>query len=259
MKTRLRFFLFVILFSEAATCASAQFSSKPFAVVELFTSEGCSSCPPADKVLSDIITDAKKNNRNIFCLEYHVDYWNRGGWKDPFSKNQFTMRQNNYSGALKQRELYTPQMIVNGETEFTGSHADEAGRAIDKALKTPAKMSLAIVVDSIAGDSAFVHYTSTQADKNFSIHVAFVESGLTSKLGKGENSGKTVTHDHVARVFCSFGLNEKSGAIKIPLKGFVPGASCVLVAFVQHKQTMSILAATEEEFSGAWKTKGRRD
>src|SRR6185436_2864866 len=90
-----------------AQTQKAPFGGLGVAVVELFTSEGCSSCPPAEKVLSNILEDAEKNHKNIFCLEYHVDYWNRGGWKDPFSKNQFTMRQNSYTGSLQQRELYT--------------------------------------------------------------------------------------------------------------------------------------------------------
>ena len=165
------------------------------------------------------------------------------------------MRQNNYSGALKQRELYTPQMIVNGETEFTGSHEAEAHAAIDEALKVHRKIFLTVAVDSIASDSAFVHYATSQTDKNYSIHFAFVESGLTSKIGKGENSGKTVTHDHVVKVFYSFGLSEKSTSMKIPLKGFFPNVNCELVAFIQHKQTMQVLAAAKEEFSGTWKTK----
>src|SRR6185369_290670 len=101
-------------------------------------------------LLSKISDEATANHKNIFCLEYHVDYWNRGGWKDPFSKNQFTMRQNNYSSVLHQRELFTPQMIVNGEDEFTGSDAAKANAAIDKALKASVKAELSITVDSIA-------------------------------------------------------------------------------------------------------------
>ena len=153
LKKLICFLLMTLLFLFPSISMSAQSSSQPIAVVELFTSEGCSSCPPAEKVFSDIIRDAKKNDKNIFCLEYHVDYWNRGGWKDPFSNNQFTMRQNNYSGALKQRELYTPQMIVNGETEFIGSHADEASIAINRALQKQAKTTISIEVDSVVRDN----------------------------------------------------------------------------------------------------------
>jgi hypothetical protein len=228
----------------------AQAPAEPFAFVELFTSEGCGSCPPADKLLSGIISDAKENHKNIFCLEYHVDYWNRGGWKDPFSKNQFTLRQNTYSSALRQRELYTPQMIVNGEIEFTGSQADKANAAIDGALKVPAKIALTIEMDSIVTDSVHVHYESSETDKNFSLHFAIAESGLTSKIGKGENAGKTITHDQVVRIFYSLDLKEKNGMASIPLKGLRLNANCKLIAFIQHKQTMKILAATQKAFPG---------
>jgi hypothetical protein len=250
MKNKLKIILTVILTFTKSVVLPAQTMAQPFAVVELFTSEGCSSCPPADHVLSKIIDDAKKNHRNIFCLEYHVDYWNHGGWKDPFSKNQFTLRQNNYSAALKERELYTPQMIVNGEQEFTGSHEEEANSAIDKALKEPAKFLLATSIDSVAGDSVYVHYVQSGTVENTSIHFTILEDGLRSKIGKGENSGKTLIHDHVVRIFYSFEAKEKTGTARIPLKGLTLNKDCSLIVFVQHKQTMKILAAAEKDFSG---------
>ncbi len=223
----------------------AQFSSQSFAVVELFSSEGCSSCPPAEKLLSKISKDADTDHKNIFCLEYHVDYWNHGGWKDPFSKNQFTMRQNNYSSTLHHAEIYTPQMIVNGENEFVGSDAAKANGAIDKALNASGKMSLSVSVDSVANDSLYVHYASSRADKNFSLHFALVESNLTSKVGKGENSGRTLTHDNIVRVFYSVGLINDSGISGIPLRGLVLNKNCALISFVQHRQTMKIFCASK--------------
>jgi hypothetical protein len=222
--------------------------SQPFAVVELFTSEGCSSCPPAEKLLNRISSEAKTNQKNIFCLEYHVDYWDRAGWKDPFSKNQFTRRQNNYSGALQHKELYTPQMIVNGETEFVGFDAGKANAAIDKALKIPVGIRLSITVDSVSNDSAYVHYSSSQSDKNFSLHFVVVENGLTSKISKGENSGKTLTHDNMVRIFYSTGLNTNSGSVIIPLKGFSLNQKCSMISFAQHKQSMKILGVAKNNF-----------
>lgn len=241
--------LIILFFFTASIRISAQEVNSGFAVVELFTSEGCSSCPPAEKVLSHIVEEAKKNHKNIFCLEYHVDYWNRSGWKDPFSKNQFTMRQNNYTGTLQQRELYTPQMIVNGETEFIGSHADEADAAISKALKSPAITTLEIGLDSAAADTLYLHYASSKADKNYSLHFALVENHLVSKIGKGENSGKTLTHDGVVRIFYSIELNNKTGVTGIPLKGMKLSADCDFIAFAQHKQTKKILGAVEKKMN----------
>ncbi len=244
MKNFLKIFSVATLFFKA-NFLFAQTASQPFAVVELFSSEGCSSCPPAEKLLSKISSDAKANHKNIFCLEYHVDYWNRAGWKDPFSKNQFTMRQNNYSSTLHHAEMYTPQMIVNGEAEFVGSDAGKANAAIDKALKASAKMNLSVSVDSLSNDSLYVHYVSSQADKNFSLHFALVESNLTSKISKGENSGKTLTHNNIVRIFYSVGLTNDSGISIIPLKGLTLNQNCTLISFVQHRQTMKIFAASQ--------------
>ena len=227
----------------------AQNVNSGFAVIELFTSEGCSSCPPAEKVLNRIIEETKNNGKNIFCLEYHVDYWNRLGWKDPFSKNQFTRRQNNYSSVLQQRELYTPQMIVNGETEFVGSQSDLADVSIAEALKSPAILKLMIESDSASADTLFIRYNSSQTNKNYSLHFAIVEDHLVSKILKGENSGMTLTHHGVVRIFYSVDLNNNSGLARIPNKGMNLNDDCRLIAFVQHKQTMKILGATEKKLS----------
>ncbi|MCX6290941.1 MAG: DUF1223 domain-containing protein [Bacteroidetes bacterium] len=248
IRKRISFSILSIFFFLHSFYSAAQDPPKPFAVVELFTSEGCATCPPAEKLLNSIITESKKNNTRIFCIEYHVDYWNHGGWRDPFSKNQFTMRQNMYSAVLRQRELYTPQMIVNGEVEFTGSDSLKAKTAINKALEKKTETSLFVSVDSVAGDTAFVNYVASQAGKNFSLHSVIVESDLVSKITKGENAGTTITHNQVARIFYSTSLNEKSGLIKIPLKGMKMNSNCFLIAFVQHKQSMRILAATSCSF-----------
>lgn len=159
------------------------------------------------------------------------------------------MRQNNYSGVLKQRELYTPQMIVNGETEFVGSHAAEADAAIDKVLKISPGMELKIELDSATADTVYLRYVSSETNKNFTLHFAILENRLVSKIGKGENSGKTLTHDGVVRIFYSVELTNKNGNAKIPLKGFKLNSNCDLIAFAQHKQTMKILGATEKKIA----------
>jgi hypothetical protein len=222
-------------------------TSKPFAVVELFTSEGCSSCPPAEKVLSSIQADAEKNHKNIYCLEYHVDYWNRLGWKDPYSSFQYTLRQKNYTSVLNEESLYTPMMIVNGATAFTGSDAGKAASAIASALTQPQDFQIRIKVDSVARDTAYVSYQSPKTDKNFFIRAAITESGLSSKVGKGENSGRILLHDGVVRIFFSADV-KPSAQLKIPLKKFVPGKKCILTAFIQHKQTMKILSVASVSF-----------
>jgi len=112
-----------------------------FAVLELFTSEGCSSCPPADELLARIQKEC--GNRPVYILAYHVDYWNRPGWKDSFSKPGFSKRQYQYSHQLNV-QVYTPQLIVNGQAEFVGSDAPAITSAIENALgsKTSTMLTL---------------------------------------------------------------------------------------------------------------------
>ena len=98
---------------------------EPIAVIELFTSQGCSSCPSADKLLAQTLSDAKRDNKLIIALSFHVDYWNRLGWTDPFSDKKYSQRQSDYASAMQLRSVYTPQMIVNGSTEFVGSNEKE--------------------------------------------------------------------------------------------------------------------------------------
>ena len=222
---------------------------KPFAVVELFTSEGCSTCPPAEKLLSDIHADSEKNHKNIFFLEYHVDYWNNKGWKDPFSSFQYTLRQKNYTSVLNEESIYTPMMIVNGQVSFTGSDEAKAKSAIATALSEVESLQLKVIIDSTKRDTAFVSFQSSKTDKNFFIRIAITENQLVSKIGKGENSGLTLTHDHVVRVFFSGEVKGEKAQLKIPLKKFVPKRNCELVAFIQHKQTMKILAAARDTFN----------
>lgn len=111
---------------------------EPVAVIELFTSQGCSSCPPADVLLSKTITDAKENGKKIFAISFHVDYWNRLGWTDPFSDKKYSDRQSAYADQLNPGQVYTPQMVVNGEKEFVGSDQKALNDALQHSLNTNA-------------------------------------------------------------------------------------------------------------------------
>lgn len=220
----------------------------PFAVVELFTSEGCSTCPPAEKLLSEIHLDGGRNHKKILCLEYHVDYWNRLGWKDPYSTFQNTLRQKNYTSVLNEESIYTPFMVVNGSESFTGSDKAKAKAAIAKALSGVEGIQLKVTIDSTKRDTAFVSFQSSKTDKNYFLRIAITENQLVSKIDKGENSGLTLTHDHVVRIFFTGEMKSTASQFKIPLKKFVPKGDCELVAFIQHKQTMKILAAARDFF-----------
>lgn len=212
-----------------------------FALVELFTSEGCNSCPPADNLLKSLKADAEKNHKRVFFVAYHVDYWNKLGWKDPFSKNQFTYLQQNYSSLLEEKEMYTPQMIVNGKYSFVGSDAKKADDAIAKALNQKSFASVSLKKDSVVRDTLYLSYQSSIQGNDFSLKVLLLESGLKSEVTKGENKGKTLMHENVCRVYNSKNLRNKSGQVLLPVKNLLLNNNFSIIGFIQQKVTLIIL------------------
>jgi hypothetical protein len=221
---------------------------KPFVVLELFTSQGCSSCPPADNLLGKIIDDAKKNNKPIFAMEYHVDYWNKYGWKDPYSSFKYTLRQRNYINVLPETQAYTPQLMVNGGVALVGSDETQVSNAVTKELKSKGDVGLEVRYKGTANDTMLVYYIVSKPDKNYFLKIVMVEKTVANAVSKGENAGKTLQHHNVVVVYDTFDLNVQTGTVKVPLNKIIPGKNYQLIAFVQHRQTMRILGAASSEF-----------
>jgi len=214
-----------------------------FAVVELFTSEGCSSCPSADRHLSDLVTSAQTDGKRIYPLAFHVDYWDYIGWKDPFAWPEFTQRQRRYAQAFHLSSIYTPQMIVNGSNEFVGSDKSEARKAIESALNSVSKARIALSSISVLGKHAHLEYTLTNFSSSQTLCLALVERDLQSRVGRGENSGRTLIHDNVVRDWKTIVGSSAHGRaeLKIPSDGILENIS--VVAFLQDPETMKIHAA----------------
>src|SRR6266498_4780448 len=159
-------------------------------IVELFTSEGCSSCPPADNVLAQLQQTQPVAGAEVIALSEHVDYWNYIGWSDPFSSSAFSARQETYARAFGQQDsIYTPQMIVDGQTEFNGSAMNKAREAIAKAARSP-KADVRIVIPE----------TKTQKDNQK------VRLNVNVKnVSRGENSGRKLAHTAVVRKMRALG------------------------------------------------------
>jgi hypothetical protein len=172
------------------------------AVVELFTSEGCSSCPPADAVLRAVADRA-----DVYALSFHVDYWNDLGWADPWSTEAFTERQQRYARALG-GGVFTPEMIVNGARGFLGSDETRAESAIDDALARPAEVSLSLHVEESRG-AWRVRYEATPAPPGATLAIALVDRSHASDVVRGENAGRTLVHANVVRAFRSAPLSER--------------------------------------------------
>jgi hypothetical protein len=171
-------------------------------VVELFTSEGCSSCPPADALLSKLAKEQPVSGVEIIPLGLHVTYWDQLGWKDPASLADATARQNDYGRLFGEDRIYTPQAVIDGRDELVGS--DEAGlaRAIARAAKQPhARIELSATFARQDAIVATLAVTGVPPDVKEKLRtVLFVtEDGLTSIVKRGENGGRTLRHDAVVR------------------------------------------------------------
>ncbi len=220
----------------------------PFAVVELFTSEGCSSCPPADANLQRIETAAAKLDQKVFPLSFHVDYWNRLGWKDPFSQAAFSERQREYSEILNS-DTYTPQMIVNGISEFVGSDRRLSDQAIRKALETPPKHT--IVLSASETDDlrrlSFRYQVTGSLSKaqelpDNVLNIAVATDLETVSVGRGENGGRKLSHVWVVKSFQVIPLGSRDGTFEVD-QAFVKQKHSRVVAYVQSRSTGVISGA----------------
>jgi hypothetical protein len=167
-------------------------------VVELFTSEGCSSCPPADAVLDRLARDQPVAGAEVIALELHVDYWNGLGWADPFSQASFSERQRAYADAFGQRGVYTPQMVVGGRRELVGSDERGARDAIAEAAGAPSLR----VQASRTGDRLEIVVGDAEGAplaEPAGVWLAVTEDGLSTRVPRGENAGATLAHGPVVR------------------------------------------------------------
>jgi len=221
-------------------------SDAPFAVVELFTSEGCSSCPPADALLSDILLEARKNHSRVFVLSFHVDYWDRLGWTDPHGAGAFTQRQQEYARLLKLRGVYTPQTIVNGRDEFVGSDRAQSRASIEAALKRPARALVKLEdKQSAAPDSLALTYEVGRAKRGDVLRIALVQRGIVSAVKRGENAGRSLRHENVVRAFTSVRLDgDGKGRVALKLPQNLIRRDASVIAYLQDPETAVVLGAT---------------
>jgi hypothetical protein len=198
------------------------------AVVELFTSEGCSSCPPADDVLARLA-----GRPGVFALSFHVDYWDDLGWPDRFASAANTARQTAYARSMSARGLYTPELVVGGTDAFVGSDGDRADASVARALATPASVRVTLHPRSGTGDPV-VDYETAGAPAGAVLDVALVERSATSQVRAGENSGKTLHHANVVRAFTTTSLAAPSGSVTLHLPPGLRREDAAVIGYVQQ-------------------------
>jgi len=206
-------------------------------LVELFTSEGCSSCPPADAVLARLHRDQPVPGVQLIVLSEHVDYWNNLGWRDPYSDARFSERQGDYGS-----RIYTPQIIVDGRIDVLGS--DQSG--IERAAKAVALDPHGTVRLARTAQGVKVSATDLSGHGDARVMLAVVEDGLVSKVERGENAGRTLTHSAVVRSLREVGRIPPAAAewsAEVPVSTDVSWKRTRVVAFVQEAATRRVLAS----------------
>ena len=227
--------------------AAASAANEPPVVVELFTSEGCSSCPPADAFLKELAAI-----HGVIVLSEHVDYWNHIGWKDPYSARFYSQRQSTYAQRFGLDSVYTPQMVVDGTSEFVGSNSGLADKAFRKALGVP---KLSVRLSSISADASntlHAHLETGALDASFGsreadVYVAVALNRAESQVSGGENAGHRLAHVSVVKSLTKVGALKQGQVLAQDVQlRLGPGSDSTglrVIAFVQEPRQGRVLGA----------------
>lgn len=225
-------------------------------LVELFTSEGCSSCPPADALLARLDAEQFVPGAQVIVLSEHVTYWNDLGWKDPFSSETITDRQRRYAERFNLSSVYTPQAVVDGAREMTGSDSEALTRAISRAAARP---KTPIDIENLQVSSDAVHF-SVRADRDSPatsqtvLIAALAEDATRSSVTRGENAGRALRHVAVVRAIKEMGVPDaRLLTLEFPRTSPpAPATSAMrLVVFLADRHSGRVVAVAEKNFTSA--------
>jgi hypothetical protein len=220
-------------------------------LVELFTSEGCSSCPPADRFL-ETLDQQPVPGAEMIVLSEHVDYWNHIGWKDPYSASFYSQRQSAYAKRFGLDSVYTPQMVVDGTSEFVGSNSVQAEKAFRTALGAP---KIPVHLSSISTDASHTlhaHLQTGTLDSSFGsrdadVYIAVALNRAESQVSAGENSGQRLTHVSVVKSLTRIGALKQGQVlaqdVQLRLEPGSDSSNLRLIAFVQEPRQGRVLGA----------------
>ena len=216
-------------------------------LVELFTSEGCSSCPPADALLRQLDGKITSSGQLIVGISEHVTYWNNLGWTDPFSASDYTDRQNSYGSRFHLDSVYTPQMVVNGEQQVLGSDRNAVLRAVQE-TDHPGALSVHIESAAISSDSLVVTYSirGITPEHGVDLFAVVADDVAESQVRRGENSGRNLIHASVARSIMRIGSVKGTPApkntVRVPMGNGPRSSARHLVLFVQSAHLGRVLS-----------------
>jgi hypothetical protein len=249
-KTWMAGLLSAMIFSAAAAAKGPADGRTPV-LLELFTSEGCSSCPPADRLLEALDEKQPFPYADLIVLSEHVDYWNSGGWRDPFSSKAFSVRQSRYAQQFHLDDIYTPQLVVDGRLELVGSNGPQAKRAIEAAAEDK-KIALTLSNLTRSGDAIHLHVQFAELPGEFgpaTLVVALAEDKARSDVRNGENAGRFLTHVAVVRAMTPVASVRSGEAfskdLNLPLSGLNHLTKLRVVVFLQTNNSRQIAGAAQ--------------
>ena len=231
--------------------AAAWASDKTPVLLELFTSQGCSSCPPADRLLATLDQKQPVDGVDLIVLSEHVDYWNHLGWTDPFSSPFFSARQNDYVTRFRLQGPYTPQLVIDGQIQLVGSDTGGVLNGIERARQF-AKSKVTLTNAKRDGDRISVHVNVDalpDAVKKGTLYLALAEAGAQSQVPRGENAGRALAHVAVVRSLTPVGqIRPGQGFDQDVAANLKPGTGAAglrVIAFVEDAGTRRIVGAAQ--------------
>jgi len=226
-------YLSIFLFTILAFSTDPKPATDSFVMIQLFTSQGCSSCPPADRLVASIQEEYK--DQNVFVMSYHVDYWDRLGWKDPFSKRAFTEVQYDYANQFRERRVYTPQIVVNGKEHFVGSDGYKLRKKIQSYLKKNSANIISIDQKKEGNDVCLTFKVDGETQGK-TLKVAYLLENSVTHVKRGENSNRTLSNSNIVLQETELVLDaENKASLKVPVKDF-RDKKVSLISFVQTEQ-----------------------
>lgn len=220
--------------------------AEPFVVLELFTSQGCSSCPPADALLEKVKSEYPEN---VLTLSYHVDYWNYIGWEDPFSNSSYVQRQSAYNIKFNNRSNYTPQIVVNGMEHFVGSDSQKMKMAVNSYLNTEVNNSLNLnKVKRKQGKISFEYEISGSLDQK-KLRAVLVLDKRVTKVKRGENRSRTLSNTNIVVSERFVDINESKGLASLDVPKIVESNEKLHLILLLENIDNDIVGAAKKEIA----------
>ncbi len=217
---------------------------EPIVVLELFTSQGCSSCPPADVLLQQV---KREYGNSVYALSYHVDYWNYIGWKDPFSKSDYTEKQRKYNIKLKSRSNYTPQVVVNGKAHFVGSNSSKMKAAIKHYGEIDTENTIVLSLVERRGSSVSFNYELGGDVTGKNLRAILVLDERTTVVKRGENRNRTLKNSNIVVGEKNIEIHETNGKATITIPDVVENGEKLSLIVVMETTDYDITAAAKTE------------